>query len=133
MECVGPTLAIISIPDPWVVGFVVRRLWSFAGDNQRRTVNLLLVRPFLNYNFSYGWYLASTPGIIADYNTEDKRNRWTVPIGGGVGKVVFRGEKRPINIRLQAYYFLEKLDRAPDWVLQFTFQVLFPGKPPTAD
>jgi len=125
---VGPTLAVVSIPFPWVVGVVVRNLWSFAGDKQRRKVNLFLVQPFLNYNFRNGWYLTSTPGITANWKAEDKRNRWTVPIGGGVGKVMFRGEKRPINIRLQGFYFLEKPDLAPDWTLQLQFQILFPDK-----
>jgi hypothetical protein len=130
---VGPTLAIVSIPDPWVVGVVARNLWSFAGETQRRNVNLFLVQPFLNYNFRNGWYLTSTPGITANWKAEDKRNRWTVPIGGGIGKVMFRGEKRPINIRLQGFYFLEKPDRAPDWTLQLQFQILFPDKPAKAE
>jgi len=125
---VGPTLAVVSIPIPWVVGVVVRNLWSFAGDKQRRKVNLFSVQPFLNYNFRNGWYLTSTPGITANWKAEDKRNRWTVPIGGGVGKVMFRGEKQPINISLQGFYFLEKPDLAPDWTLQLRFQILFPDK-----
>jgi len=130
---VGPTLAIVSIPDPWVVGAVFRNIWSFAGDRQRRKVNAFLVQPFLNYNFRNGWYLASTPVITANWKAEEKRNRWTVPIGGGVGKVMFRGEKRPINIRLQGFYFLEKPDLAPDWSIRLQFQILFPDKPDTAE
>lgn len=126
---VGPTLAIVNVPDPWVIGVVVSNLWSFAGDDQRRDVNQLLVQPFLNYNFPNGWYLTSTPLITANWEAEDRRNRWTVPIGGGVGKVMFRGEKRPINLKLQGFYFLEKQDRAPDWTLQLQFQILFPDKP----
>ena len=130
---VGPTLAIISIPDPWVVGAIVRNVWSFAGDNQRPNVNLFTLQPFVNYNFSNGWYLTSTPAIVANWKAEDERNRWSVPIGGGFGKVMFRGEKRPINIRLQGFYFLEKPDWAPDWMLQLQFQILFTDKPHTAE
>lgn len=126
---VGPTLAIVSIPDPWVIGVVVSNLWSFAGDNRRAKVDLLSIQPFLNYNFPNGWYLTSTPLITANWEAEDRRNRWTVPIGGGFGKVVFRGEKRPVNIKLQGFYFLDKQDGAPDWTLQLQFQVLFPDKP----
>ncbi len=126
---VGPTLAFVSLADPWVVGAVVRNLWSFAGDKERPKVNLFLIEPFVNYNFSNGWYLTSTPATTANWKAEDKRNRWTVPVGGGFGKVMFRGEKQPINIRLQGFYFLEKADRAPDWTLQLQFQILFPEKP----
>ena len=125
---VGPTLAIASVPDPWVVAVIVRNLWSFAGDQQRPKVNQFVLLPFLNFNFPNGWYFTSTPAILANWEAEDKRNRWTVPIGGGLGKVMFRGDKRPINIRLQGFYFLEKPDLAPDWSLQLQFEILFPDK-----
>ncbi|WP_443147851.1 neuromedin U [Nitrospira sp.] len=126
---VGPTLAFVSLPDPWVVGAIIGNFWSFAGDTQRQKVNLFLVEPFVNYNFPNGWYVTSTPSITANWEAEEKRNRWRVPIGGGVGKVMFRGEKRPINLKLQGFYFLEKQDRSADWTLQLQFQILFPDKP----
>ena len=125
---IGPTVAIIRMPYPWVHGVLARNLWSFAGDSERADVNLLLIQPFVNYNFTNGWYLTSTPSILANWKAESKRNRWTVPIGGGVGKVVFRGEKYPINIRLQSFYLLEKPDIAPDWTILFNFRILFPEK-----
>jgi hypothetical protein len=130
---VGPTLALVSLRDPWVLGAVARNLWSFAGDDQRPDINLFSVQPFLNYNFPNGWYLVSTPAILANWEAEDKRNRWTVPIGGGIGKVMFRGERRPINIRLQGFYFLEKPDLTPDWTLQLKFEILFPDEPDAAE
>jgi len=50
-----------------------------------------------------------------------------------LSKVIFRGEKRPINIRLQGFYFLDKPDLALDWMLRPQFQILFPDKPDTAE
>jgi len=122
---IGPTLALVSKPGRWVNGLLVTNLWSFAGDADRADVNLLVLRPFINYNVWNGWYLTSTPLITANWETTN-RNRWTVPIGGGVGKVALRIEKKPINFRLQAFYFVEKADLAPDWTLNFEFQILFP-------
>jgi hypothetical protein len=122
---IGPTVAIVRMPDPWVHGIVLRNLWSFAGDSERPKVNLFVVQPFVNYNFANGWYLTSTPGIFANWKA-DGRNRWTVPIGGGIGKVMFRGERHPINLKLQTFYFLEKPDNAPDWSLNIEFRILFP-------
>ena len=121
----GPTLAIVRLPDPWVIGVVVRNLWSFAGNSQRERVNRFLLTPFVNYNFSNGWYLVSTPRIRANWEA-DSRNKWTIPIGGGVGKVLFRGDKHPVNLEIQAFYFIEKPDLAPDWVLGMKFQILLP-------
>jgi hypothetical protein len=122
---IGPTLAMVTMPDPWVIGIVLRNLWSFAGDSERPNVNVFLIQPFLNYNFSDGWYLASTPAIAANWEA-DSRNRWTVPIGGGVGKVMFVRDEHPINVRLQSFYLIEKPDIGPDWSLQLNFRILFP-------
>jgi len=123
---IGPTLAIVSrMPDPWMNGMVVRNLWSFAGDSDRQKVNVFLIQPFVNYNFSHGWYLSGSSSIAANWEA-DSRNRWTVPIGGGVGKVMFREDKHPINVRLQSFYFIAKPDSGPDWALQIKFRILFP-------
>ena len=38
------------MPGHWVVGMLVRQLWSFAGDGDRQDVNQTLIQPFVNYN-----------------------------------------------------------------------------------
>jgi hypothetical protein len=52
-------------------------------------------------------------------------DKWTVPLGGGVGKL-FNLDKLPINTQLQAYYNVERPDLAADWQLRFQLQFLFP-------
>jgi len=44
---------------PWVIGGLINNIWSFAGDDDREDVNLMLIQPFINYNFKMGWYLTS--------------------------------------------------------------------------
>ena len=122
---VGPTVAFARILDTWVVGAIVSNRWSFAGDAKRRRVNQFLLRPFVNYNFVNGWYLTSTPVMTANWDRAS-RNRWLVPIGGGVGKVLFRGEKRPMNLVLQGFYFIETPDLGPDWSVRLRVRILFP-------
>ncbi len=108
-----------------MTGLLITNLWSFAGDADRADLNFLVLRPFVNYNVWNGWYLTTTPLITANWNATE-RNKWSVPIGGGVGKVALRVGKQPLNFRLQAFYFVEKADLAPDWTLNFEFQILFP-------
>jgi len=62
--------------------------------------------------------------IIANWQA-DSSNRWTVPLGGGVGKLFTIGSQA-INMRAEAYYNVEKPDSAPDWQWGFTVQFLFP-------
>ena len=47
------------------------------------------------------WALSTSPEIIANWIANG--NKWTVPIGGGLSKVVRLGEQ-PIKFGLAAYY-----------------------------
>jgi hypothetical protein len=67
-------------------GFLILNLWSFAGDEDRANVNAMTLQPFLNYNLPKGWYLTTSPLITADWEANDD-NRWTVPVGGGIGRI----------------------------------------------
>ena len=83
-------------------GFLVLNLWSFAGDEDRADVNFMTLQPFLNYNLPKGWYLTTSPLITADWEADDD-NRWTVSLGGGIGRI-FKIGHQPINANIAAYY-----------------------------
>jgi hypothetical protein len=118
---------IVLMQPKWgTYGGLIRQLWSFAGDDKRADVNQFLIEPFLNYNLEGGWYLLADSIIIANWDAPSGQ-RWTVPIGGGVGKLFSIG-KQTINSRLEAYYMVERPDNAPDWQVIFTWQFLFPKK-----
>jgi hypothetical protein len=51
--------------------------------------------------------------------------KWTVPLGGGGGKLLFLG-RLPVNLQSQAYFNVVKPDMGPDWQLRFQAQVLLP-------
>jgi hypothetical protein len=117
----GPSAVLLSTPTPWVYGALVRQLWSFAGDDGRGDVSQLLLQPFVNYNLPKGWYLVSAPIVTANWEAD----RWTVPLGGGFGKIFKLGEQ-PINGNLQGYYNVENPAIGPDWSLRVQVQFLFP-------
>src|SRR5271166_624720 len=96
----GPALVVLMMPGQWVIGALANNQWSLAGWG-KNNVNSLLVQPFINYNFSHGWYLTSSPIITANWLAQSS-DRWTLPIGGGVGKL-FKLGKLPVNTQLAAY------------------------------
>ncbi len=102
----------------------MNNVWSFAGDSTRPSVNQLLVQPSINYNLPDGWFLTSGPEVTADWKAPS-RDRWTVPIGGGVGKVV-QIAQQSLNIQGEAYYNVERPAGAAVWTFTFTLQLLFP-------
>jgi hypothetical protein len=120
----GPTGVVLFQPKWGTFGGLVRQLWSVAGDADRDDVNQTLFEPFLNYNLPDGWYLISDIIITANWEA-DSSNTWTVPLGGGAGKL-FQIGGQAINARAEAYYNVEKPDGAPNWNWGFTVQFLFP-------
>jgi hypothetical protein len=122
----GPAAVVLTMQGPWVLGALVNQQWSVAGDSDRRSVSQLLIQPFVNYNLPDGWYLTSSPIITANWMA-DSGNQWTVPLGGGFGKLWRVGKVGlPVNTQLSAYYNLEKPQGAADWSLRFQVQVLLP-------
>jgi hypothetical protein len=122
----GPTAVILTQPSWGSAGLLGRQLWSFAGDDDRTDVSQLLIEPFVNYNLSNGWFLITDMVITANWKASSG-NEWTVPVGGGIGRV-FKIGNQPINSRLEAYYNVERPDGAPEWNVAFTWQFLFPKK-----
>jgi len=120
----GPSVVVLTMPEPWVLGVLARNIWSFAGDDNRADVNQLLVQPFVNYNMADGWYLTSSPIVTANWEASNDE-RWTVPIGGGVGKI-FKIGSQPVNASVQSYYNIETPTFGPDWSLRLQLQFMFP-------
>jgi hypothetical protein len=108
-------------------GFLINNIWSFAGEDDRANVNAMTLQPFANYNLPQGWYLTSSPLITANWEA-GKDNRWTLPIGGGFGRIFKIGDQ-PINANIAAYYnVITPEDTGPDWQLRAEWTFLFPTK-----
>ena len=122
--CAGPAAVGLVMTGHWVAGALANNIWSYAGDDGRSNVNQFLFQYFINYNLPHGWYLSSAPVITSNWEASSG-NQWTVPFGGGVGKIVHIG-KLPLNIQLQAFYNVAKPDLAADWSMRFQIQFLFP-------
>src|SRR5271169_5985809 len=120
----GPSFVLLTTPGHWVIGALANNQWSFAGWG-KKSVDALLVQPFINYNFPHGWYVTTSPIITANWEAASNE-RWTVPIGGGVGKII-KIDKLPINTSLQAYCNVATPPNSgADWQLRFQVQFLFP-------
>lgn len=123
----GPAAVVLAMPGKWVYGAVATQLWSFAGKSDREDVSLTTVQPFLNYNFDHGWYLSTSPVMTANWKADGNDNTFTVPVGGGGGRLIRIG-KLPVNLQAQAFYNVVKPDddATADWTLRLQVQFLFP-------
>ena len=119
----GPSAVLFYAKDVWSVGVVLQNLWSIDGSSDDE-FNVFGAQYIFNYNLNDGWYLYSNATITADWEA-DSDNRWTVPVGGGVGKIFNIGEQ-PVSASFQLFSNVEKPAGSADWGLNFQFAVLFP-------
>lgn len=122
----GPSVVVLHMDheSPWVYGALVNNIWSVSSNRQGGSYNNATIQPFVNYNFPGGFYLTSAPIITANWNA-DSSQRWTVPVGGGIGKIFHLG-KLPVNTQISAYYNVERPDNGPNWQVRLQAQFMFP-------
>jgi hypothetical protein len=123
---VGPTAVFLTTPGHWVMGVLLNNQWSVAGNPLTPPVNAFLAQPFVNYNMAHGWYLTTAPIITANWLAASGQ-QWTVPIGGGFGRVFKLGDQ-PVNANIAAYYNAIRPTGTADWQLRATLAFLFPVK-----
>ena len=122
----GPSVVVLHLDhgDPWVYGALVNNIWSLTSDKQGGSYNNGLVQPFVNYNFPDGLYLTSSPIWTVNWKANSGQ-QWTLPLGGGVGKIFHIG-KQPVNTSIGAYYNVLRPDFGPNWQIRAQVQLMFP-------
>jgi hypothetical protein len=119
----GASAVLLTMPGNWVVGSTFTNVTS-VNANPADKFNLFTWQYFINYNMSRGWYLTSAPIITANWEASSG-NKWTVPFGGGVGRV-FRIGKQAMNSNIGAFYNVERPQFGPNWQIRFQLNFLFP-------
>lgn len=122
----GPTVVVLRSQGHWLFGALAQNLFSVAGPSGRPDVNQMLLQPFVNYNLPHKWYLTSSPIITANWELRSSE-RWVVPVGGGVGRIVHLG-KQPVNVYTQVFRNVQRPDGTSSWSARFQMQLLFPKK-----
>jgi hypothetical protein len=124
----GPEFVVLHIEhgDPWVYGVLLNNIWSLSSNKQGGSYSNGVIQPFLNYNVpdGDGLYYTASPLMTVDWKAEGS-NKWTVPLGGGIGKIFHLG-KLPVNTQITAYYNVVKPDFGPNWQIRAQAQFMFP-------
>jgi len=95
---------------------------EFAGVNHVHE-NQMTINPFAFYNLKRGWYVMSAPIVTADW-TAERSKRWTVPVGGGAGKL-FKIGSQPLNARAEFFNDVRTTTGGTDWQMQTQLQFIF--------
>jgi hypothetical protein len=125
---IGPSFVALAQPGHWTVGALINNVWSVAGSGGRPSVNQLLLQYFINYNLKKGWYITIQPILTANWNAASG-NVWTVPFGGGVGRIMKLGFQ-PVNISAQFYGNAVYPSGTSPWGMRLQIAFLFPKLSP---
>lgn len=120
----GPSVVALAQPGHWTLGALVNNVWSVAGSGSRPAVNQMLLQYFVNYNLKKGWYLTSSPILTANWKATSG-NVWTVPVGGGIGRVTKIGFQ-PVNLTAQFYGNPVRPAGTSSWGMRLQIAFLFP-------
>jgi hypothetical protein len=125
---IGPSVVVLTQPGPWTVGALVNNVWSVAGSGSRTDVNQMMLQYFVNYNLKKGWYLSVAPIINANWKASPG-NVWTVPVGGGAGRIMKLGFQ-PVNISAAFYGNAVHPVAGSSWSMRLQIALLYPKIPP---
>ncbi len=122
----GASGVALKMDGKWVYGALVSNVWSLAGaDHPENKIDSMTLQPFVNYNMSDGWFVASVPIITANWEA-DSDHTWTVPMGLGIGRAMKLG-KIPMTAQLHGYYnVVTPDDYGEEWQMRIQVQLLFP-------
>jgi hypothetical protein len=113
----GPTGIVVQQSGPWTVGLLANHVWRVAdsADRQGRPdLNATFLQPFVSRNFPGGFALTATLESSYDWTGQ----QWTLPLAAGASQLVQLGQV-PVNLGVQARYWLDGPSTAPEWGLRF--------------
>jgi hypothetical protein len=120
----GPSAVALVQPGKWTIVNLVFNVWSVAGSGSRPPVNQMLDQYFITRNLKKGWYVTSAPIITANWNAS-KGNVWTVPFGGGFGRVQKLGNQA-VNWKVEFFGNAVHPQGGSSWTMRLTLALLYP-------
>ena len=121
---VGPAIGGGHITNRAMIAAFAQQWWSFAGDGDRKDTSQLSLLPLIYRFWGDGWSVGYSGNILADWKAPSGE-KWTVPVGLSVGKVVWLG-KLPVQLQVGAQYFVERPTGGPEWNLQLQLTPVIP-------
>jgi hypothetical protein len=118
----GPAGVVVTSRGHFLLGALINNVWTGQNKEHQR-VDQFTLNPFVFCNLQRGWYLLSSPQMSSDW-TARPGQKWTVPVGGGVGRVMKVG-LQPINARVQFWNDVVQPTGGPSWTMQAQVQLLF--------
>jgi hypothetical protein len=120
---VGPSAIGYLDRGPWAAGLVAGHLWSFAGDDDRRNVNVTTLSPLLAYTTRDAFTFLLDVDAIYDWDTGTEEG-WLVPINLSISKVRRLG-RNLVSVGVAGRWYAESPENGPEWGVRVFVTYLF--------
>jgi hypothetical protein len=118
----GPTAVALKQKGPWTAGMLAAHTWSFAGHDDRASVNATFLQPFVSYITE----TKTTLAILTESTYDWEAEQWSVPLIALVAQM-FKIGPQVFQIALGAKYWAEAPDGGPEGLgLRVQLTLLFP-------
>jgi hypothetical protein len=117
----GPTFVVLQQKKGWTYGLLFNHVWSFAGEESRRSLNSTFLQPFVTYSTK----TKTTFGLNTESTYSWNDSQWTVPINFTIAQLLKIG-KLPVQFTVGGRYYAEGPSGAPEWGLRAVITFLFP-------
>jgi hypothetical protein len=123
---VGPSVLGAFIGKKWTLALFAQHWSSVAGEGSREDVNESSLQYIYWYSLPDAWQIGAGPTITVNWQA-DEDDRWNVPVGLGVSKMVRFG-KLPVKFVLEGAYSVVKEDLlGADWSVQLKVVPVLPS------
>jgi hypothetical protein len=121
---IGPSFDYEYESGDLFAGAIVLQLWSFAGDSDRKSVSMLMIKPFVYYALSDSWDLMYVPYGIQVYWNKPSGEKMYLPIGGGTQYKTHLGSLG-LNLGAQLFNNVVRPSTGTVWDLRFLVELVF--------
>ena len=113
----GPSFDYEYESGRWFAGAIALQLWSVAGDENRKSVSMLMIKPFAYFTINERWDLMYVPYGIQVYWNKPSGDKVYLPVGGGAQRKIHLGSTQ-MNLGLAAYYNIVRPTGGTVWDLR---------------
>jgi hypothetical protein len=119
---IGPSIDYEYESGRLFAGAIALQVWSFAGDADRKDVSMLMIKPFVYFEFAKDWNLMYVPYGITIYWNKEPGEKVYLPLGGGIQRSLALGS---VQLNLAAQYFRNVVRPTKGTVSDLRFLVEF--------
>ena len=127
---IGPSAVGAFIGRRFILGGLFQHWESVdgGGEGANEDMSFSWLNLFYFLNLNDGWQVGGTPVITADWQSDGKDERFTVPIGLGVYKTTFIGGKAPVKMGVEMQWMPIQPDSyGQEFNIRFVLAPIFPS------